>query len=214
MDTDRPPRESANERLGAAVRTLREQKGISQAELARLMTERGWPWHQSTVYRVESGRQTVGFSEALDLAGVLRTSLDRFTWGSAEANESDFVYAARARLVQQYEVTAEAVCRMLAEEKVTDRTVRRHKDSKWERVQVALDDLMGTAKDYHLEAAIEEGVRRYEERTSGEEGDEDQPAEDAPADDSDQAGPQVRLASRMVRDGVQVDQEAPADQAH
>ena len=76
-------RESANERLGTNVRALRERKGISQAKLAELMTERGWPWHQSTVYRVESGKQTVGFSEAVDLAEILRTSLDRFTWGSA-----------------------------------------------------------------------------------------------------------------------------------
>lgn len=173
MDADRPPRESANEKLGVAVRTLREQKGMSQAELARLMTERGWPWHQSTVYRVESGKQTVGFSEALDLAGVLRTSLDRFTWGSAEANESDFVYAAGTRLVRQYGVVAEAVCRMLAEEKIADRTVRRHKDSEWKRVQVALDDTMARIETYHLDAAIDEGIRRYEERTEGEDGDVD-----------------------------------------
>ena len=173
MDADRPPRETANEKLGVAVRTLREEKGISQVELARLMTERGWPWHQSTVYRVESGKQTVGFSEALDLAGVLRTSLDRFTWGSAEANESDFVYAARARLVRQYEVVAEAVCRMLAEEKIAGRTIERHKDSEWKRVQAALDDLIATAQEYHVDAAIEEGARRYEERTEGEDSDDD-----------------------------------------
>ncbi len=172
MDADRPPRESANERLGLAVRTLREQKNMSQAELARLMTERGWPWHQSTVYRVESGKQTVGFNEAVDLAAILRVTLNRFTWGSAEANESEFVYEARARLRHQYEVVAEAVCRMLADQAIAERTAERHKDSEWERVRAAVDDLAAGVEEYHLDAAIDEGITRYEERTGGESGDD------------------------------------------
>jgi len=157
-------RESANERLGANVRILRERKDISQAELARLMTERGWPWHQSTVYRVESGKQTVGFGEVVDLAEILRTSLDRFTWASAEANATEFVYAAGARLNQRYEITVDAVLRLIAEGRAAERVVAAHEGSEYERVREACEDVARRTEEYSLQAAIDAGIDRYEGR--------------------------------------------------
>jgi transcriptional regulator with XRE-family HTH domain len=76
----------ADRRLASNVRDLRERQGLSQAGLARRMSERGHPWHQSTVGRVESGIQLVRFGEASDLAAVLGTTMARLTWSSEEAS--------------------------------------------------------------------------------------------------------------------------------
>lgn len=64
-------------RLGANVKYLREGIPLSQAELVRRMAERGWPWHQSTVYRIESGRQAIRLDEAIDVAAILGATLDQ-----------------------------------------------------------------------------------------------------------------------------------------
>ena len=69
---------------------------MSQAALAIEMTARGIPWHQQTVGRIEGGQQPLRFAEAVALAGVLKTSLDRLTWSTPEANATERVYAAGA----------------------------------------------------------------------------------------------------------------------
>lgn len=160
------PQETADVKFGANLRTLRERNGISQAELAQAMTERGWPWYQSTVARVESGRQSVRFPEAFALAELMKTSLDRFTWGSAEANETEFVYAARARLVRAHETAVDAIVHLLAEVVIADRMAERHKGSEYKRVQDAVDDLNAALETCGLEQAIEDGIRRYEDRVA------------------------------------------------
>ena len=165
-------RESANERLGANVRVLRERKDMSQAELARLMTERGWPWHQSTVYRVESGKQTVSFDEAVDLAAILQTSLDRFTWTQPEAGATEYVYAAGTRVVRTSEDVAVAVHMLLSALATAERVVETTKDSKYPRVHEAREDTIHRIENYGLDVSVTEGIRRYEERF-GEDGEDD-----------------------------------------
>ncbi|MEZ3155807.1 helix-turn-helix transcriptional regulator [Microbacterium sp. BWR-S6Y] len=64
--------------IGRNLRRTRELKGISQAELARLATTAGLRgFHQTTVARIESGQRSMRAAEALALARVLETSLDR-----------------------------------------------------------------------------------------------------------------------------------------
>lgn len=169
--------ESAEERFAANLRTLRERAGMSQAALAAAMAGRGRPWHQSTVYRVESGKQPVSFGEAMDLAGILRTSLDRFTWSSPEAGETEFVYAAGTRVRISCEEVAAAVCRLLADVAAAQRVLASSAGSRWPRVQAAREDTAARVREYGLEAAIGEGIGRYEER-DGEEEDGDDGAED------------------------------------
>lgn len=53
------------------VRKIREQRGMTQTELARLMSEEGFPFHQPTVQRLESGQRPLKFTEAFALANVL-----------------------------------------------------------------------------------------------------------------------------------------------
>jgi transcriptional regulator with XRE-family HTH domain len=171
-------RETANERFGANLRDLRQRQGMSQAELARQMTEAGFPWHQSTVYRVEQGRQAVTYWEARALAGILRTSTDRFSWEGPEASATEMVYGAGAVLRQRYEAVAEAVYVLLLGQDRVGRVLGWNEDSKYERVQEARRDVALRAGAYSLEAAVDEGVRRYEERGTGEE--DEEPATENP----------------------------------
>ena len=153
---------------------LRERADLSQSALADTMTDRGHGWHQQTVGRVEAGRQSVRFGEAVDLAEILHTSLDYFTWGSAEANETKFTYAAGTRVRQQYEVVAEAIHRHLADIAAAERLLARPpQDSNSEHVKAAREDVADRLEVYSAEAAIEEGIRRYEERGLREEDDDD-----------------------------------------
>ncbi|MBA9003695.1 helix-turn-helix domain-containing protein [Thermomonospora cellulosilytica] len=49
----------------------RVELGLSQTELARRMADRGFPWHQVTVSRTESGERPIRLDEAAALAGIL-----------------------------------------------------------------------------------------------------------------------------------------------
>lgn len=61
--------------FGARVRELREAKGMSQADLAEAMTQRGVRWHQTTVAKSEKGQRPIRLDEAALLAELLFTSL-------------------------------------------------------------------------------------------------------------------------------------------
>jgi transcriptional regulator with XRE-family HTH domain len=106
-------RREVTERFGENVRVLREARGLSQDDLAREMTERGWQYYQSTVYKIEHGGK-VSFSESVDLAAILRTSLDRFTWTTSEASETVLVYDRAASVRLRWEEAAHAVRRLMA----------------------------------------------------------------------------------------------------
>ncbi len=64
-------------RLGLEVRERREQRHMSQQELAKAMAHMGHKWHQTTVNRIEAGTRTVSYDEACGLAMVLGFMLDQ-----------------------------------------------------------------------------------------------------------------------------------------
>ncbi|WP_307219140.1 helix-turn-helix transcriptional regulator [Microbacterium sp. SORGH_AS_0888] len=62
---------------------LRERRGMSQSELARRMTERGFDnYSQMTVSRTEKGQRPIRLGEARVLAEVLGSRLEEMTRGS------------------------------------------------------------------------------------------------------------------------------------
>lgn len=157
--------ESPDQRIAANVRSLRERKGISQSVLAAAMSERGIPWHQQTVGRIESGQQQLRAAELVELAAVLKTSLDRFTWSSPEASATERVYAAGHAVRMQHERIAEAVQRMLIDIAMAERALAETEDNPSPRVQEARTDTAGRLEEFGINDAIEEGVRRYNELT-------------------------------------------------
>lgn len=161
--------EDADRRFGNNLRRLREEAEMTQAELAKVMTESGWPWHQSTVARIESGRQSVRFAEAAVLAKILGISLDRLTWVEPEGPEAAAVSEAGRRLRRAFRRTSDAV-RMHARA-VSDarRTLDRNRNSPYQRVRDAVAELESTISNYGFEKAVDQGFHRFDEDRTGDE---------------------------------------------
>jgi transcriptional regulator with XRE-family HTH domain len=129
------PREKTAETLGANVRYLREHASVSQTELARRMAERGWPWHQATVYRVETGKQPVRFDEALDLADLLGVTLDRLTWAIGEAAEEELATFALTSLRERIQEAAVAIARLRIARVVAESRAKAAADSDYPHIR-------------------------------------------------------------------------------
>ena len=157
------PREKTAETLGANVKYLREHASIPQAELARRMSERGWPWHQSTVYRVESGRQAVRFDEAVDLADLLGTTLDRLTWAIGEAGEQELADGALVRLHDSAAGAAESLTQFYAARARALRTARDAAASEYARVREAAASIAEELLHYTIDEVLAAAQAHWEE---------------------------------------------------
>lgn len=119
MDRDQPALENIDVNFGATLREAREARGVSQAQLAVEMRERGFDFHQQTVYKIESGNRKVTVGEAVGLADVLGLeTIDRLVGGgralriallkrAAEESERDFAEAGRRLLEAQVRLAHE-----------------------------------------------------------------------------------------------------------
>lgn len=152
--------ESADDRFGANLRAIRERRGISQAELARLMTARGQPWHQSTVARAEAGRQSVRVGEAEILAAILEVTVDQFLWIPEEAAGAAMVEAAHAGLYRAWSDAADAVARLLEARAYAGRVLAECAGSRHAKAQEACGELSRALPDYTPDTALAEGAVR------------------------------------------------------
>jgi transcriptional regulator with XRE-family HTH domain len=57
--------------LGIRLRGLREEAGLTQAQLAGRMTRQGFSMHQTTIAKIEANQRPVTVNEAVTLAAVL-----------------------------------------------------------------------------------------------------------------------------------------------
>lgn len=74
------------ERFVASMKRLREENGWSQGEMARRMTDAGWPgFHQTTISRLEKGERPVRLGEARGIAQVLGTLVGQMILPTEEA---------------------------------------------------------------------------------------------------------------------------------
>jgi transcriptional regulator with XRE-family HTH domain len=134
--------ELAEQRFAANLRAAREESGVSQSRLAEEMAARGWPWHQQTVTRVESGRRMVRLGEAKAVAEILETSLDRLTQPTEEMRAVEML-AAWIR-------AAETAYRSIAGE-----TAELLRAKQWLRDHPAVTDIDPAAGKMVLDAAAE-----------------------------------------------------------
>lgn len=65
--------------FGEGLKYWRELRGLTQEEVSAQMTKRGFDFHQSTLYKIESGKRRVLLGEGVALAEVLQVPLDRLT---------------------------------------------------------------------------------------------------------------------------------------
>lgn len=70
-----PQGPTVDENFAANLKSLREEREMSQEALAERMQERGHPFHQATIYKIENKSRRVQLHEALDLANVLDTGI-------------------------------------------------------------------------------------------------------------------------------------------
>jgi transcriptional regulator with XRE-family HTH domain len=87
----------ADERFAANIREERGRRKLSQGELARRMAERGFPYYQQTIRRIEEGRRKVSVGEAAALADIFGTTVDRLTWPGQVASAAWLLNTAMAR---------------------------------------------------------------------------------------------------------------------
>src|ERR1700760_1636093 len=92
-----------DELFAAAVREARERRKMSQGELARRMADRGFPYYQQTVRRIEDGRRKVSVGEAKSLAQILETTIDQLPWPTQEASAAALLDMNIRRAGQAYE---------------------------------------------------------------------------------------------------------------
>ena len=77
--------------IGRNLRAAREAKAVSQAELARLVTEVGVQgFHQTTIARIESGQRAMRAAEGVAIARVLETNLEWLAESPANARLRSF----------------------------------------------------------------------------------------------------------------------------
>lgn len=64
--------------LGARLRTARMALGLSQGAVAKTMSDRGFPWRQTTVAKSEGADRPVLFAEVAALAQIYRRPIEYF----------------------------------------------------------------------------------------------------------------------------------------
>jgi len=73
---------SAESVFAQNLKALRDDRKLSQEALAERMAERGFKWHQATVYKVEQGGRQIQLGEARTVAEILGIPLDAMTEGT------------------------------------------------------------------------------------------------------------------------------------
>jgi hypothetical protein len=109
-EDDTPP-ELTEQRFAA---NLREARGtMSQYTLAREMQDRGWPWRQQTVARVEAGQRMVRLGEATAIAEILQVPLDMLILPRGDSRDAEllteWMQRAQAAFAQIMSAAAELI---------------------------------------------------------------------------------------------------------
>lgn len=170
------PMETADQRLASNMRNVRHVAGLSQAAVAEAMTERGYTWHQQTVYRVEAGRQQVRLAEAVALAEVLGVTLDRLMLASLEADALEAVLSSSAGLMQATVDVSRTVCQLLVARDEAERVLAATENAHWPQVRDMRTVLARRAEQCTLDEAIALGISRYEKRSDAKKGKDDDDA--------------------------------------
>lgn len=67
----------ADEQFGKTVKAQREQRGWSQADMAKMLSDKGiQPMHPTTVAKIEAGDRSVRINEAVGIADLFEVSID------------------------------------------------------------------------------------------------------------------------------------------
>lgn len=73
---------SAEAIFAANLKALRNDRGMTQSELARYMTDNGFKWHQATVFKLENGERQIQLGELREISKLFKVPLDRLVEGT------------------------------------------------------------------------------------------------------------------------------------
>lgn len=77
------PENELNKRFGEGVRAARVASNMTQDAIADAMQERGFSFHQATIYKIENGHRKTPITEALALADILGHSVEELAAGGS-----------------------------------------------------------------------------------------------------------------------------------
>lgn len=69
----------ADDIFGASVKQWRDLRGLTQEAVTASMVERGFEFHQSTLYKIENGKRRTLLGEGIALAEILDVPLSQLT---------------------------------------------------------------------------------------------------------------------------------------
>lgn len=95
--------QTADDRFAENFRKRRDLQGLSQADVAEKMTERGFAFHQQTVAKIERGTRRVGIGEAVELANILDLSVDALLIPTDLAMTESHLYSESRKLEKLHE---------------------------------------------------------------------------------------------------------------
>jgi transcriptional regulator with XRE-family HTH domain len=179
MPPSQQPTESAGELteaerwFGVNLAAARDRKRMSQTALGKAMALRGFPFHQTTISRIEVGLRAVRVGEALALAQILGVTFEELTSQPDHVQLQERLRAVTAELAEALDTirhaTADAVAAGQALERELDkaRAAGVHADL----VQQAEQVLQRTP-----EGAVSDGWRLSESLTGEMHDDEDRAA--------------------------------------
>ena len=94
-------KETQNSRFRKQLRAEREHRGWSQEQLAKLLSRKGFPFHASTIAKIEAGDRSVGIAEAVAVAELFEVPLDSLL-GRKPRAERDLDYVLGALMDAVY----------------------------------------------------------------------------------------------------------------
>ena len=94
-------KESTDFRFRKQLRAEREHRDWSQQQLAKLLSRKGFPFHASTIAKIEAGDRSVGIAEAVAVAELFEVPLDSLL-GRKPRAERDLDYVLGALLDAVY----------------------------------------------------------------------------------------------------------------
>jgi hypothetical protein len=171
-DEDAPRAEQAgvdDEAFAVNLRRRRQLQEVSQGELARRMMERGFPFYQQTIRRIEDHTRKVSVGEGKALAQILDTTLDLLTSPPEEADAVNSVVAAASAVTFHGQGVSRSVAALLAARDHAEKVLRETEGTPWPKVDT-LREVLGERMDiYTLELAVEHGEKVHHAATEAKE---------------------------------------------
>lgn len=156
---DTPP-EITEQRFAANLREARESSQLSQYALAQKMNDRGWPWRQQTVARVESGQRMVRLGEATAITEILRVPLDKLIQPAGDSRDAELL----SEWIRRARATYKEIVSAAAELIITRGNLRSHPavsdpNRAYQELQYMVGEARAVVEQLAPEVAIAEAVR-------------------------------------------------------